>query len=161
MASPYAGKSTVAAMGTVIDESGSVLMLQRQKDPYIGLWAMPGGKVEVGEHPDATMVREFQEETGLAVAVQRFGGSVSEVFCSASGEVSHFLLYVFRLKIDGGALTESHEGPLRWVRKEELADVVIPSDLWMIQNLLLADRPPALTLLRTTERTIVVEGQHG
>jgi 8-oxo-dGTP diphosphatase len=47
--------------------SKSVLLIQRGKPPYLGLWALPGGHVEVGKHEtlDEAAQRELLEETGL------------------------------------------------------------------------------------------------
>jgi ADP-ribose pyrophosphatase YjhB (NUDIX family) len=42
-----------------------VLLVQRAKAPSIGLWSLPGGKVEVGETLREACLREVKEETGL------------------------------------------------------------------------------------------------
>ena len=60
----------IAAYGVCRDDDGRVL-LARGSAPAgsPALWPLPGGGVEHGEHPDDAVVREFAEETGLAVAV--------------------------------------------------------------------------------------------
>ncbi|MDB4897491.1 MAG: ADP-ribose pyrophosphatase [Firmicutes bacterium] len=146
-------------MGTVVDESGRVLLIKRLNEPYVGMWAIPGGKVEVGEHPDAAMVREFREETGLKVAVERFCGCISEKYPGRDGE-GHFLIYLFRLRITGGELGEQKEGPLQWVRPEDLDAIAIPSDAWMLRHMLLPDRGPGLVALRGLETTVEIEQQY-
>lgn len=136
-----------------------MLMLRRQKEPYLGMWAMPGGKVELGEHPDEAMLREFQEETGLAGEIARFCGTVSEVLAGEAGP-SHFLLYLFAVRVTGGALTEGPEGPLQWLTPDELSGVTIPSDEWMIRNMLLAENGPRLATLTATESSVAVVKLH-
>lgn len=42
-----------------------VLLLQRAKAPYKGLWNGIGGKIEPGESPEHAMVREYEEETEM------------------------------------------------------------------------------------------------
>ncbi len=42
-----------------------VLLIQRDLDPFAGMWALPGGFVMVNEAPDDTAKRELFEETGL------------------------------------------------------------------------------------------------
>src|SRR5574340_458849 len=43
----------------------SVLLIQRQKPPFQGMWALPGGKLNVGETLYQAAQRELQEETGI------------------------------------------------------------------------------------------------
>lgn len=42
-----------------------VLLVQRKGEPYAGQWAFPGGFVDMDEPPEAAVVRELEEETGL------------------------------------------------------------------------------------------------
>ncbi|MDQ0190003.1 NUDIX hydrolase [Alicyclobacillus cycloheptanicus] len=147
--SRYFNQLIPSSIGTVVDEAGRCLMIQRTKEPYIGKWAMPGGKIELGEHPEAAIVREFEEETGLVTCVDRFAGVVSEVV-PVQGGLSHFLMYVFRLNIVGGELRESEEGPLRWMAQGEIRDEGIPSDAFITSQLIFCDTPDAPRLLSLT-----------
>ncbi len=60
---------TVAA--AVLHHAGRVLLTQRLSGTHLaGLWEFPGGKVEPGEDPAVTVVRECREECGIEIAVQ-------------------------------------------------------------------------------------------
>ena len=60
----------MVGVGIVLDHQGKVLIGQRQPDGLLGgLWEFPGGKQEPGETMADTVVRELQEEVGLAVVV--------------------------------------------------------------------------------------------
>lgn len=59
---------TDVAVGVVIDEAGQALVGQRVAGkPYAGWWEFPGGKFEAGEDAHAALVRELDEELGIAV----------------------------------------------------------------------------------------------
>lgn len=53
------------AVAAVLIESGRVLLIRRGVEPGAGLWALPSGFMEHGETPEAALVREVEEETGV------------------------------------------------------------------------------------------------
>jgi len=65
---------------TVVIQSGHVLMVKRRAEPGKGLWALPGGFLDVNN--DKSMVscaiRELKEETGIKVPVPVLIGSIKE-----------------------------------------------------------------------------------
>ncbi|MDP9794060.1 8-oxo-dGTP diphosphatase [Catenuloplanes nepalensis] len=56
---PFVGVSAVVVRG------GAILLGRRRGAHGPGTWAFPGGKVDAGEDPAATVARELHEETGL------------------------------------------------------------------------------------------------
>lgn len=63
-------------MGGVVVGAGRLLLVQRGQAPSLGLWSIPGGRLEPGETTEAGCAREVLEETGLVVQVGRLVGTV-------------------------------------------------------------------------------------
>jgi len=42
-----------------------VLLIERKHPPFVGMWALPGGFLEMDETLEAAALRELQEETGI------------------------------------------------------------------------------------------------
>src|SRR4051812_32997808 len=62
-----AGTMIVVA-AALADGEGRVLLQRRPEGKAMaGLWEFPGGKMEEGERPGAALVRELEEELGIAV----------------------------------------------------------------------------------------------
>lgn len=61
----------------VYDGTGRLLLIKRGREPALGLWSLPGGRVEAGESFADAVVREVLEETGLVVTPGRVIGSVT------------------------------------------------------------------------------------
>ncbi len=56
----------MVGVGALVIRNGSVLLVRRAAPPDKGLWAIPGGKVELGEGVCSAAARELQEETSLS-----------------------------------------------------------------------------------------------
>ncbi len=59
--------SPVIGVGAVVIRDGRILLVKRGQPPGEGLWAIPGGVLELGETLQQAAVREILEETGLVI----------------------------------------------------------------------------------------------
>ncbi|MGQ0848785.1 MAG: NUDIX hydrolase [Actinomycetota bacterium] len=59
----------VCGVGAVVIDGGRLLLIKRRRSPGEGLWAVPGGKVGLGETMREAAAREVREETGFEVEV--------------------------------------------------------------------------------------------
>ena len=89
------------------------MLLARNSDAseFPGLWGLPGGGVEQGEHPDDAVVREFQEETGFEVRVGGLLLVTSDVArLPSSGDLEHTDRIIYDVVPYGGNLRNEVEG---------------------------------------------------
>src|SRR5947209_6517152 len=105
MALPY----QVATLLYCFNNKDEILLLERAKEPNLGLWSPCGGKLDqvVGESPYACACREAQEELGLAIgpADLHLTGIVSEHGYEGN---SHWLMFLFEVKQRITRLPEAH-----------------------------------------------------
>ena len=60
--------SRIVVAAAVIEREGRILLTQRMPKAHLpGMWEFPGGKLEAGEAPTATVVRECREECGIEI----------------------------------------------------------------------------------------------
>lgn len=118
---PEPNSMVVAASAVVTDERGRIL-LQRRRDN--GLWALPGGGMDLGDSLPGTAVREVREETGLDVEVTGLVGTYTDprhIIAYADGEVRRQFNVCFTARITGGELAISDESTeLRFVAPDEV-----------------------------------------
>ena len=108
----------------LLDQDGRVLIAQRPEGKALaGLWEFPGGKVEMGEAPEATLIRELQEELGITVKEPCLAPLT---FASFAYPDFHLLmpLYVCR-RWEGVVIAREHQA-LKWVRPNELRNFPMP-----------------------------------
>ena len=95
----------IGVQGALFDADGKILLEQRVDD---ALWGLPAGWVEVGERPETSVIREFQEETGLKVAPKAILGFYTRL----PGEYNqpHTSVHIlYACEYLGGTLRSSHE----------------------------------------------------
>jgi 8-oxo-dGTP pyrophosphatase MutT (NUDIX family) len=118
---PEPNNLVVAASAVVTDRAGRIL-LQRRRDN--GLWALPGGGMELTDSLPGTAVREVREETGLDVEITGLVGTYTDpkhVIAYDDGEVRRQFAVVFTARVVGGELGISDESTdLRFVGPDEL-----------------------------------------
>lgn len=76
------------AADAVVVEDGSVILMERDVEPFEGSWVLPGGMVERDETARRACVREVVEEVGLDVAVEDFVGLYDDPDRDRRGNVS-------------------------------------------------------------------------
>jgi ADP-ribose pyrophosphatase YjhB (NUDIX family) len=75
---------------------GKILMVKLKK---LGLWGLPGGKVDVGELPRNALMREIAEETGVKVEIEKLIG-FREYFWESDN--SYWVDLIYKTKIVSG-----------------------------------------------------------
>lgn len=121
---PEPNNLVVAASAAVIDDEGRIL-LQRRVDN--GLWAMPGGAMEMTESLPQAAAREVLEETGYEVVVSGLVGTYTDprhVIAYDDGEVRRQFNVCFRAQVLGGELAVSHEShEAGWFTRQEAREL--------------------------------------
>lgn len=108
----------------LVDGDRRVLLQQRAPGRAMaGLWEFPGGKVEPGERPEAALVRELEEELGIAVEAASLSPAA---FASADNQGRHMLLLLYLCRQWRGDPRPLDAAELRWVRPADMAGLPMP-----------------------------------
>ncbi len=123
---------------------GQVLMMHRHKEPNLGLWVAPGGKLHDDETPRECAIRELREETGLEAVDPQLRAIITELSARKDWQ---WLMFVYRTEVaDGEVVSDEREGRLRWFPIAEIASLPIPEADAIFNPLVLDRRGPPLEL---------------
>jgi 8-oxo-dGTP diphosphatase len=108
----------------LIDADNRVLIAQRPAGKALaGLWEFPGGKIDAGERPEDSLIRELHEELGIVVQEACLAPLT---FASYAYPDFHLLmpLYVCR-RWDGFVVSRENQA-LKWVRPRDMRNYPMP-----------------------------------
>ncbi|WP_029353550.1 8-oxo-dGTP diphosphatase MutT [Bosea sp. 117] len=117
-------KLVLVAACALVDADGRVLISERPAGKALaGLWEFPGGKVEPGERPEETLIRELAEELGIQV---KEACLAPLTFASHTYPDFQLLMPLWICRRWEG-LAQGREGQrLAWVRPQKLRDYPMP-----------------------------------
>lgn len=104
----------------IICRGDSVLMLKDHK----GNWELPGGGIEIGEHPNETLKREFKEELGVdAVRIESLV-DVWDFYNETEQNLHQFIIIVYSCSVNFSELIFSSEHlDMKWVGLNQVNNV--------------------------------------
>ncbi len=118
----------------LIDSEARVLLAERPTGrPMAGLWEFPGGKVEEGERPEQTLIRELREELGIGVEEPWLSPLA---FASHTYSAFHLLMPLYACRRWSGAVDPKEGQRVAWVGPDEIDSYKMPdADLPLLPHL--------------------------
>lgn len=108
----------------LVDADGRVLLAQRPEGKQLaGLWEFPGGKVEAGERPEVSLIRELREELGIVVEEPCLAPLT---FASHAYDEMHLLMPLYICRRWEGIPQPLEGQGLKWVRPGRLREMPMP-----------------------------------
>ena len=120
-----------------VTETGGVVLIRRGFEPGRGLWAQPGGFLEVDETPTEGAIRETLEETGLVVSP----GAIVGLYARLEAAV---VVLVYEARIVGGEVRTSPEAlEVRTFAPEAIPwpEIAFKTTWWALVDWLAKRRP--------------------
>jgi 8-oxo-dGTP diphosphatase len=117
-------KLTLVVAVALVDADRRVLLAQRPEGKKLaGLWEFPGGKVDPGERPEQSLIRELREELGIEV---KEACLAPLTFASHAYEDFHLLMPLYVCRRWEGVPRPLEGQKLAWVRVNEMRAYPMP-----------------------------------
>lgn len=133
-----------------ITRKSNILLLKRRKEPFKGLWSLPGGKIGLNEFMTDALKREVFEETKLSLSSMKFVALISQLISDGEKITKGHLINVFSAKANRVKVKPCSEGQVKWFTPAEIEqskEQIIPTDFYIITKVLFKKQHGAYTCL--------------
>jgi len=119
----------LVAVGAVVFKDNRVLLIRRGKPPAEDLWAIPGGRVEIGETLQEAAEREIMEETGIVIRALDPVYTFDVIDRDTRGHIRfHYVIVDLTAEyIRGNPRAGDDAAAARWVSPDELSTLKVSS----------------------------------
>ncbi len=123
----------IIVTAAIIEQNGKWFIARRKpKKKMGGLWEFPGGKLELGESPEACLQRELREELGIETQI---GVLLADAYFVFEGNTYQIIAYS-TLHLSGNMALTDHDD-CAWVLPNDLPQYALtPADADIVAQLL-------------------------
>lgn len=123
----------IKVVAAILQKEDKILIARKKEGkPLAGYFEFPGGKIENGETPEESLIRELMEEMNIKIAIKEYVGE--SIYDYGNGKVISLLGYKSEI-IDGEIKLSDHDR-YEWVTLEEINNYKIaPADIPLIEKL--------------------------
>jgi len=109
-------------IGAVVFKDNKILLVKRSNAPSMGLWAIPGGRLELGETLHHAAEREILEETGIVIHAKKPLFTFDVIERDASGNIRyHYVIVDLEAEyVSGEPIASDDASEARWIAAEEI-----------------------------------------
>lgn len=121
-----------AASSAILRRGDELLLVKRKYPPAADQYAFPGGRAEVGETPEQTALREFQEETGILAHSPKPFKIYDLPTRDTNGHLTnHFILSVFIVEADENSVAQAADDALEagWFTIDAIRQLPTPDSV--------------------------------
>ena len=106
----------IKVVAAILQKEDKILIAKKRKGkPLAGFWEFPGGKIEEGETPEESLVRELLEEMSIEIKVNEYVGE--SIYDYGNGKI--ISLKGFTAEIIEGDIKLTDHDEYRWIKIEE------------------------------------------
>ena len=118
---------TLRVVAAIIENNGQILIAQRLKGEFAGLWEFPGGKIEDGETPEQALIREIEEEFDTELNVGKLLTTVEHQY-----DTFYLIMDCFICSIKSGDLVLHDHMACKWIDPHVENIDWVPADVKVI-----------------------------
>lgn len=118
--------------GILINKNNEILIAKRKEEKILGgYWEFPGGKIDDGETPEESLIRELMEEMNINIKINKYFGE--NIYDYERGTIR---LIAYIGEISAGQITLTDHSEYQWIKKDEFIKYkMAPADVYFVKKL--------------------------